>query len=85
MNTPHSTKGETPFRLTYGTKFIIPIEKTEFSWRMVHPSPEEDNTHAIREEVYLLEEMREFTSLISSIVKHETTTRYNKWVWPWEF
>ena len=31
--TPHSTIGESPFRLTYGTEAVIPIELIELTWR----------------------------------------------------
>jgi len=32
ITTPHSTTGESPFRLTYGTEAVIPIELTELTW-----------------------------------------------------
>jgi len=31
ITTPHSTTGKSPFRLTYGTKAVIPIELTELT------------------------------------------------------
>ncbi|MCI34880.1 gypsy retrotransposon integrase-like protein, partial [Trifolium medium] len=61
--TPHSTTGETPFRLTYGTEAVIPVEIEELTWRTTQPLPEEANSEALREELDLLEELRTAASL----------------------
>ncbi|GAU32292.1 hypothetical protein TSUD_63090 [Trifolium subterraneum] len=41
--TPHSTTGETPFRLTYGTEAVIPVETGEPSPRIEYPHEEDIN------------------------------------------
>jgi hypothetical protein len=41
--TPHSTTGETPFRLTYGTEAVIPVEIGDLSWRTMQSLSEEAN------------------------------------------
>lgn len=46
----HSTTRVTPFRLTYGTEVVIPIEVEELTWRKMHPLSEVDNFKEIREE-----------------------------------
>lgn len=33
ITTPHSATGESPFRLTYGTEAVLPIELAELTWR----------------------------------------------------
>ncbi|MCI13745.1 gypsy retrotransposon integrase-like protein, partial [Trifolium medium] len=53
--TPHSTTGETSFRLVYGTKAVIPVEIEEPSRRTEHPLDEEMNDEALREELDLVE------------------------------
>ncbi|MCI89481.1 gypsy retrotransposon integrase-like protein, partial [Trifolium medium] len=61
--TPHSTTGETPFRLAYGTEAIIPVEIGEPSRRTEQPLDEEMNNEALREELDLVEEIRTGASL----------------------
>ncbi|MCH82193.1 gag-pol polyprotein [Trifolium medium] len=56
--TPHSTTGETPFRLTYETEAVIPVEIEELTWRTTQPLPEEANSEALLEELDLVEELR---------------------------
>ena len=56
--TPHSTTGETPFRLTYGTEAVIPVEIREPSRRTEAPLDEEMNDEVMREELDLVEEIR---------------------------
>ncbi|CAJ2653138.1 unnamed protein product [Trifolium pratense] len=57
--TPHSTTGETPFRLTYGTEAVIPVETGASSFRTEVPLEGEDNHEMLREELDLLEELRD--------------------------
>ncbi|MCH79578.1 hypothetical protein A2U01_0000330, partial [Trifolium medium] len=57
--TPHSTTGETPFRLTYGTETVIPVETGASSFRTEIPLLGEENQEALREELDLLEELRD--------------------------
>ncbi|CAJ2652721.1 unnamed protein product [Trifolium pratense] len=52
--TPHSTTGETPFRLTYGTEAVIPVETGASSFRTEVPLGGEDNHEMLREELDLL-------------------------------
>ncbi|MCH80654.1 gypsy retrotransposon integrase-like protein [Trifolium medium] len=54
--TPHSSTGETPFRLTYGTEAVILVELEELSWRTAYPLQEEDNSQAIHEDQDILDE-----------------------------
>ncbi|GAU12961.1 hypothetical protein TSUD_191520 [Trifolium subterraneum] len=56
--TPHSTTGETPFRLTYGTEAVIPVEIGELSSRIEYPHEEDINDELLREELDLVEELR---------------------------
>ncbi|GAU32517.1 hypothetical protein TSUD_317240 [Trifolium subterraneum] len=51
--TPHSTTGETPFRLAYGTEAVISVEIGEPSRRTEAPLDEEMNDKAMREELDL--------------------------------
>ncbi|GAU50817.1 hypothetical protein TSUD_410870, partial [Trifolium subterraneum] len=46
--TPHSTTGETPFRLTYGTEAVIPVEIGEPSSRTEYPPEEDINDELLR-------------------------------------
>ncbi|GAU44271.1 hypothetical protein TSUD_133170 [Trifolium subterraneum] len=64
--TPHSTTGETPFRLAYGTEAVIPVEIGEPSRRTEAPLDEEMNDEAMREELDLVEEIR------TAAARHET-------------
>ncbi|GAU41760.1 hypothetical protein TSUD_13610 [Trifolium subterraneum] len=63
--TPHSTTGETPFRLAYGTEAVIPVEIGEPSRRTEAPLDEEMNDEAMREELDLA--MREELDLVEEI------------------
>ncbi|MCI29957.1 gypsy retrotransposon integrase-like protein, partial [Trifolium medium] len=54
--TPHSTTGETPFRLAYGTETVIPMQIGEPSRRTEQPLEQEMNDEALREELDLVEE-----------------------------
>ena len=55
--TPHSATGETPFRLTYRTEVVIPVEIREPSMQTEFPLDEEMNDEALREELDLIEEV----------------------------
>ncbi|MCI37649.1 gypsy retrotransposon integrase-like protein, partial [Trifolium medium] len=61
--TPHSTTGETPFRLTYGTEAVIPVETRASSFRTEIPIEGEPNNEMLREELDLLEELRDGAAL----------------------
>lgn len=49
---------ETPYRLTYGIKEVIPVEIEELAWRKANPISKESNGPNLIEEKYLLEEKR---------------------------
>ncbi|MCH99290.1 gag-pol polyprotein, partial [Trifolium medium] len=61
--TPHSTTGERPFRLTYGTEAVIPVETGASFHRTEAPIDDELNGEMLREELDLLEELRDSAAL----------------------
>ncbi|GAU47137.1 hypothetical protein TSUD_379150, partial [Trifolium subterraneum] len=75
--TPHSTTGETPFRLAYGTEAVIPVEIGEPSCRTEAPFDEEMNNEAMREELDLVEEIRTAASLKEASLKQLVTARHD--------
>ncbi|KAK2374246.1 protein NYNRIN [Trifolium repens] len=75
--TPHSTTGETPFRLTYGTEAVIPVEIGDLSWRTTQPLSEETNDEALREELDLVEELRTTASLCEVSLKQKLAARHD--------
>ncbi|GAU50523.1 hypothetical protein TSUD_177730 [Trifolium subterraneum] len=83
--TPHSTTGETPFRLTYGTEAVIPVEIGEPSSRIEYPPEEDTNDELLREELYLVEELRTGASLREATLKQKIAARHDKRVIKREF
>ena len=83
--TPHSTTGETPFRLTYGTEAVIPVETGASSFRTEVPLEGEDNHEMLREELDLLEELREGAALREATLKQKIAKRHDKRVIKREF
>ncbi|GAU21179.1 hypothetical protein TSUD_10960 [Trifolium subterraneum] len=75
--TPHSTTGETPFRLAYGTEAVIPVEIGEPSRRTEAPLDEEMNDEAMREELDLVEEIRTSASLKEASLKQRVAARHD--------
>ncbi|GAU48525.1 hypothetical protein TSUD_243030 [Trifolium subterraneum] len=75
--TPHSTTGETPFRLAYGTEAVIPVEIGESSRRTEAPLDEEMNDEAMREELDLVEEIRTAASLKEASLKQLVAARHD--------
>jgi hypothetical protein len=67
--TPHSTAGETPFRLTNGTEAVILVEIREPSRRAEFPLEEEMNNEALREELDIVEEIRSWAALREALLK----------------
>jgi len=55
--TPHSATYESPFRLTYGTKAVIPIELIELTWRTDTDTNFPANTANLREELEFVDEV----------------------------
>ena len=83
--TPHSTTGETPFRLTYETEVIIPVEIREPSRRTENPLDEEMNDEALRDELDLVEEIRSRAALREATLKQRVALRHNDKVIKREF
>lgn len=79
--TPHSSTGETPFRLTYGAEAVIPVEIGEPSLRTDRFN-EEENDKALREELDLLEERRAVAHVREEAAKQRAAAKYNKKVIP---
>ncbi|GAU10124.1 hypothetical protein TSUD_420000, partial [Trifolium subterraneum] len=71
VTTPHSTTGETPFRLTYGTEAVIPVEIGEPSSRIEYPLEEDINDELLREELDLVEELRTGAYLREATLKQK--------------
>ncbi|MCI16634.1 hypothetical protein A2U01_0037778, partial [Trifolium medium] len=76
--TPHSTTGETPFRLTYGTEAVIPVETGASSHRTEAPVDDELNSEMLREELDLLEELRDSAALREASLKQKIAIRHDK-------
>nr|KYP35183.1 Retrovirus-related Pol polyprotein from transposon 17.6 [Cajanus cajan] len=74
--TPQSTTQETPFRLTYGTKAMIPVEVGEPSFRRTH-FDEASNDTSLRVEGDMVDEMRDRAHLVAEACKQRMTRRYN--------
>ncbi|GAU46047.1 hypothetical protein TSUD_191180 [Trifolium subterraneum] len=83
--TPHSTAGETPFRLIYGTEAVIPVEIGEPSPRIEYPHEEDINEVLLREELDLVEELRTGASLRETTLKQKIAARHDKRVIKREF
>ncbi|GAU45421.1 hypothetical protein TSUD_182900 [Trifolium subterraneum] len=83
--TPHSTTGETPFRLTYGTEPVIPVETGEPSSRIKYPHEDDINDELLREELDLIEELRTGASLREATLKQKIDARHDKRVIKREF
>lgn len=74
--TLHSNTGETPFRLTYGTKAVIPIEIREHSCRTESPLEELFNDESMMEELDMVEEFQS-GSLCETKLKQQITLCHN--------
>jgi hypothetical protein len=59
--TPHSTTGETPFRMVYGSDAVIPVEIGQPSWRIMYLAQE--NEQLLREDSDMVEEIRDLVRL----------------------
>ncbi|MCH96319.1 gag-pol polyprotein [Trifolium medium] len=76
--TPNSTTGETPFRLTYRTEAVIPVETGASSHRTEAPVDDELNGEMLREELDLLEELRDSATLREASLKQKIAIRHDK-------
>jgi hypothetical protein len=59
--TSHSSTGETPFKLVYGTDAVIPVEIGNPTWRITYPIP--DNNQRLCEEMDVVDEVRELAKI----------------------
>ncbi|RDX83581.1 Tf2-11, partial [Mucuna pruriens] len=75
--TPHSTTGETPFRLTYRLDAVIPVEIGEPSSRttLFESIANEDE---LRENLDLLQEIREIAHIKEYAVKTRVARKYDR-------
>ncbi|GJV55566.1 reverse transcriptase domain-containing protein [Tanacetum coccineum] len=82
--TPKSSNRETPFSLVYGLEAVIPIEISMETKRVQDFDPKE-NEKRRREDLDILEEMREMTSIREAHYKQKLEGYYNKNVKPSTF
>ncbi|RDX83428.1 hypothetical protein CR513_35648, partial [Mucuna pruriens] len=82
--TPHSTIGETPFRLTYGTEAVILVEIGEPSPRMTF-FESGGNEEELRANLDLLQEVCEIAHVKEYAVKARAARKYNRRVMPRHF
>ncbi|RDX88936.1 Tf2-11, partial [Mucuna pruriens] len=75
--TPHSTTGKTPFRLTYGLDAMIPVEIGEPSPRIALFEPTV-NEEELRENLDLLQEVREIAHIKEYAAKARVARRYGQ-------
>ncbi|XP_057452113.1 uncharacterized protein LOC130743916 [Lotus japonicus] len=75
--TPHSTTGESPYRLTFGTEAVIPAEIGEPSARTAGFDPNQ-NDQLIGEDLDLLAERRAVANCRELIAKQQAAIRYNR-------
>ena len=73
----HSSTGETPFRLAYGTEAVIPVEIEEPSRRTEALPEEEINYAALLEKLDLVEEIRTRAVLREASLKQKIAIRYD--------
>jgi hypothetical protein len=73
--TPHSTTGETPFKMVYGTDAVILVEIGQPSWRVMYPA--ENNEQLLREASNLVDEVREIARIKALSRKQQIAQRYN--------
>ncbi|RDX98920.1 Tf2-6, partial [Mucuna pruriens] len=75
--TPHSTTRETPFRLTYGSEAVIPVEIGEPSPRTALFNPTA-NEEELRTNLDLLQETREIAHIKEYVVKARAARKYDR-------
>ncbi|RDY06591.1 hypothetical protein CR513_09400, partial [Mucuna pruriens] len=82
--TPHSTTNETPFRLTFGTDVMIPVEIGEPSPRtaLFEPSQNEED---LRANLDLLQEASEIAHIKECAMKARAARKYDRGVIPRDF
>ncbi|XP_061351015.1 uncharacterized protein LOC133296083 [Gastrolobium bilobum] len=74
--TKHSTTGETPFRMVYGSEAMIPVEIGEPSWRKMYTNVD-SNSQALLHNLDAIEEMREIAHVKEVALKQRIAAHYN--------
>jgi len=74
--TPQSSTKETPYRLTYGTDVMIPVELGEASWRREH-FDEQSNNDNLRADLDMVQEVLEEARIRAKAAKLRAARRYN--------
>ncbi|RDY05632.1 Tf2-11, partial [Mucuna pruriens] len=82
--TPPSTTNKTPFRLTFGTEAMIPVEIEESSPRTALFEPS-GNEEELRVNLDMLQEIREIAHVREYVVKARTARKYDKRIVPRNF
>ncbi|GKV45314.1 hypothetical protein SLEP1_g52419 [Rubroshorea leprosula] len=82
--TSRTATGETPYHLAFGTEAVIPIEIGVPSFRVTHFN-EGQNGQLLRENLDLLDEVREEARLRTLVYKQKVANFYNKRVRPRPF
>ncbi|GKV20170.1 hypothetical protein SLEP1_g30327 [Rubroshorea leprosula] len=75
--TSRTATGETPYHLAFGTEAVIPIEIGVPSFRVAH-FDEERNGQLLRENLDLLDDLREEARLRTLVYKQKIANFYNK-------
>jgi len=83
--TPHSTTSESPFRLTYGTEAVIPIELTKLTWRTDVDLDFLTNAVNLREQLKFVDEVQSEAALLETTLKQKIAARDSKKVIKREF
>ena len=82
--TPQTATNETPYRHTYDTDAIIPIEVGEpLTRRLLFQ--QQQNEENIRVELEIIEEVREMATIREKAIKLQVAQRYNTKVQPRAF
>ncbi|GAU39516.1 hypothetical protein TSUD_68800 [Trifolium subterraneum] len=82
--TIHSSTGETPFKMVYGVDAMIPAEVDPPSWRRATLTAEV-NSEALKENLDLLDEVRETAHFREFTMKQRASRKYNTRVMAREF
>ncbi|GKV42967.1 hypothetical protein SLEP1_g50318 [Rubroshorea leprosula] len=82
--TSRTTTGETPYHLAFGTEAVIPIEIGVPSFKVTH-FDEGRNGQLLRENLDLLDDLREEARLRTLVYKQKIANFYNKRVRPRSF
>jgi hypothetical protein len=82
--TARTPTGETPFRLTYGTEAVIPVEIRLTSWRTNHHD-ESSNDSQLRTNLDLLDEVRDQAEVKTRVYQQRIARYYDRRVKHREF